>query len=493
MEVQKKYGIFRIEKIKLCDGGEAMGRLKHAFREFKNDSFDPELTEKNLAFQHSSAKDVMKAYKERVQSITTEKYKPPKNAVGLYECIVTSTAGAIPEEREYEFFEKTYQQLCRTFGEKNVLAGTSHKDETTIHTHWFITPIFNTTSVLRRTREEKKNGTCRTITQPQLNATHWTGSPTLMSELQDTMWEGIFKDFGLERGEIDLTSDRTKKKKNVRSDIRKRDLALSKKEKTLERITENQKKEGERLEEQRVSQNQRDDDFLDKKRSFQNEKAEFEKEKEGASQKAVEQYDEYMKSEKFQNADFPCLPAPESKEGVWGYHLRIRPVFDAIVSKAKQFFEQIKSLKKSHQEEIQKLKDEHQADLEKTKANAEAEKQTAVKTEVEKAVLAKAAEKDETINTLKEEIQKEKSEKEKWYTMLFRKFTIKIGGKPVEVNKGLTDAYIEKSTQLAEWENRDGDELITLGSSYKKYRVHNWKDYQREKSRPRSLDYDMSR
>ena len=85
----------------------------------------------------------MKAYKERVQSITTKKYKPPKNAVGLYECIVTSTAGAIPEEREYEFFEKTYQQLCRTFGEKNVLAGTSHKDETTIHTHWFITPIFN--------------------------------------------------------------------------------------------------------------------------------------------------------------------------------------------------------------------------------------------------------------------------------------------------------------------------------------------------------------
>ena len=197
----------------------------------------------------------MKAYKERVQSITTEKYKPPKNAVGLYECIVTSTAGAIPEEREYEFFEKTYQQLCRTFGEKNVLAGTSHKDETTIHTHW-------------------------------------TGSPALMSELQDTMWEGIFKDFGLERGEIDLTSDRTKKKKNVRSDIRKRDLALSKKEKSLERIAENQKKEGERLEEQRVSQNQRDDDFLDKKRVFQNEKAEFEQEKEGASQKAVEQYDE---------------------------------------------------------------------------------------------------------------------------------------------------------------------------------------------------------
>ena len=86
-EEQKKYGIFRIEKIKLCDGGEAMGRLKHASREFKNDSFDPKLTKKNLSFQYSSAKEVMKAYKERGQSITTEKYKLPKNAVGLYECI----------------------------------------------------------------------------------------------------------------------------------------------------------------------------------------------------------------------------------------------------------------------------------------------------------------------------------------------------------------------------------------------------------------------
>lgn len=493
MEEQKKYGIFRIEKIKLCDGGEAMGRLKHAYREFKNDSFDPELTKKNLAFQYNSAKEVMKAYKDRIQSINTEKYKPPKNAVGLYECIVTSTAGAIPEDREYEFFEKTYRQLCRTFGEKNVLAGTAHKDETTIHTHWFITPIFNTTSVLRRTREEKKNGTCRTITQKQLNATHWTGSPALMSELQDTMWEGIFKDFGLERGEIDLTSDRTKKKKNVRSDIRKRDLALAKKEKALNRVDENQKKEAKRLEEQRVSQNQRDDDFLDKKRAFQNEKADFEKQKESASQKAVEQYEDYMKSEKFQNADFPRLPNPELKEGVWAYNLRIKAFFDAIVSRAQQFLHQLKVLKKNHQEEIQKLKEEHKSDLETVKANAESEKQTAIKDAVEKAVLAKVIEKDETINSLKQEIQKEKAEKERWYTALFKKFSVKIGDKIMEVNKGLTDAYIEKSTQLAEWENRTGDELISLGTSYKKLNVRNWKDYLKAKSRPRSIDHDMSR
>lgn len=211
---KKKYGIFRIEKIKLCDGGEIMGRLKHAYREFKIDSFDPELSKLNETFKLGSSKETIKAYKERIKSITTDKYKPPKNAVGIYECIFTSTAGAIPKEREQEFFEKTLIQLSKTFGEENVLAGTVHRDETTVHTHWFITPIFNTTSILRRTKEEKKNGTFRSITQPQLNATHWTGSPALMSQLQDRMWEGVFQHFGLERGEVELTPDRKKKKRN---------------------------------------------------------------------------------------------------------------------------------------------------------------------------------------------------------------------------------------------------------------------------------------
>lgn len=489
MEEKKLFGIFRIEKVKLCDGGEIMGRLKHAFREFINDSFDPELTKYNITFFFQTAKEVMKAYKDRIKSITTEKYKPPKNAVGIYECIFTSTAGAIPKEREQEFFERTYKQLCQTFGKDNVLAGAVHRDETTVHTHWFVTPIFNTTSVLRRTKEEKENGTCRTITQPQLNATHWTGSPALMSELQDTMWEGIFKHFGLERGEVELTADRTKKKKNVRSDIKKRDLTLARKERELNCEAEKQKQEEERLAKQREEQNKRDDDFLKEKADFQKEKFDFAEEMESASKKAVEKYDEYMKSEKFQDADFPRLPIPEYKEGAYHYHLRIKPLFDAVVSKAQQFFEQIKSLKKNHQEEIEKLKDGHKSELEKTKVSAEAEKQTAVREAVE----AKSAEKDVTINSLKQEIQKEKAEKERWYTALFKKFSLKIGDKTIEVNKGLSEAYFEKCNQLDEWENRNGDELISLGTSYKKFRVHNWKDYLTAKSRPRTVDHGMRR
>ena len=489
MDEQKKYGIFRIEKVKLCDGGETMGRLKHAFREFDNDSFDPELTKNNESFLLHTAKEVMKAYKNRIKEITTDKYKPPKNSVGIYECIFTSTAGAIPKEREDEFFKRTYNQLCELFGKDNVLAGAVHRDETTVHTHWFITPIYNTTSVLRRTKEEKKNGTCRTTTLPKLNATHWTGSPTLMSELQDKMWEGIFQHFGLERGEVELTADRTKKKKNVRADIKKRDLTLARKEEALEREAEKQKIEEESLIQQAEEQLKRDEALLNEKAAFQKMKVDFEDEMETASQKAIEKYDEYIKSEKFNAADFPSLPVPEYKEGAFRYHLRIKPLFNAIVSKAKEFWGQIKSVEKRHRTEIEKLKDEHEFDLEKVKARAETEKQAAI----QKAVLAKTAENNATVNSLKQEIEKEKCEKEKWHAMLFKKFTIKIGDRPVEINQGLRDAYLEKSKQLAEWENRNGDELISLGTNYKKLHVKNWGEYVVRKVRPKVIDHGISR
>ena len=146
-------------------------------------------------------------------------------------------------------------------------------------------------------------------------------------------------------------------------------------------------------------------------------------------------------------------------------------------------------MEKRHRTEIEKLKDEHEFDLEKVKARAETEKQAAI----QKAVLAKTAENDATVNSLKEEIEKEKCEKEKWHTMLFKKFTIKIGDRPVEINQGLRDAYLEKSKQLAEWENRNGDELISLGSNYKKLHVKNWGEYVVRKVRPKVIDHSMSR
>lgn len=480
MEETKNYGIFRIEKIRLSDGGEVIGRLKHMFREFNNDSFVPELTKLNKHFLLNSSAEVMKAYKERIKSITTETYKPASNSVGCYECIFTTTAGAIPKERENEFFERSYNILCKVFGKENVLAGVSHSDETTIHSHWMITPIYNTTHMLRRTKKEKDKGIFRTRIQPQLNATHWTGSPALLSQLQDVMWAGVFKHFNLERGETALPPDRAKKKRNVRSDIRKRDVAVKQKEqsigeeqKKLEIQAQKQAEEAERLSKVEEKQNERARTLLNQAAELKEQQKKFENEMEDASEKAFVRYKELRDGEEIGNDNFPELPYPEEQETNLHYRFRIQPIVDALKYKVEYFFDQIKELRKKHQEEIEKLKEEHKADLETAKAYAESEKQTAVRI----AVQEKSDEKDITINSLKQEIQKEKAEKEKWYSALFKKFSLKIGEKTVEGDKGLAAAYIEKNNQLEEWENRDGDELINIGNNYKKVHAHNWKDF----------------
>lgn len=95
------------------------------------------------------------------------------------------------------------------------------------------------------------------------------------------------KAFGLERGEVDLTADRTKKKKNVRSDIKKRDLTLARKEREQKRIDEKQRQENKRLEKERDDQNKREEAFLKEKSAFRQEKSDFAEEIETASQKAV--------------------------------------------------------------------------------------------------------------------------------------------------------------------------------------------------------------
>ena len=500
MEEPKNYGIFRIEKIKLSDAGELMGRLKHMFREFKNSSFAPELSKLNNHFLLDSSKEVMKAYKERIKSITKETYKPASNSVGCYECIYTTTAGAIPKENENEFFERSYNTLCKVFGKENVLAGVSHSDETTIHSHWIITPIYNTVHMLRRTKKEKDKGLFRTRIQPQLNATHWTGTPALLSQLQDVMWAGVFKHFNLERGETALPPDRAKKRKNVRSDLRKRDEALKQKEKSLseeenklEIQAHNLSEEAERLSKVEEKQNERARNLLCQASEIKEQQKKVETEMKNASEKAFDKYKKLRDSEELENDKFPDLPNPENNETCFHYRFRIQPIVDALKYKIGYFVDQIKELKKKHQEEIEQLKSdlnaEHKADLEQAKTIAEEEKQNAVRI----AVQAKSDEKDITINSLKQEIQKEKSEKEKWYTTLFKKFSLKIGDKVVEEDKGLADAYIEKSNKLEEWEHRDGDELINLGNNYKKLHAHNWKDFMKLKSKAKTVVNDIVR
>lgn len=387
MSEKKLYGIFRIEKVKLSSTSALIGRAKHAFREFKEDSFDEERTANNYNIGVNNSKELLELYKKRIAGITTKTYKPPKNAVGIYEIVLTTTAGAIPAHRQKEFVNDCYTHLCRIFEKENVLCGCIHQDETTVHTHFFVTPIYATTKTLRRTRAEKENGTCRTVTKPILNATHWTGSPLLMRQLQDSMYDGIFRKYGLERGEVISKEERVKKKKNLRSNLLKKQEELDKREKRVEVNEELAKRHAQNIE------------YVI----------------ESAAKKAVDFYNNAVKSDDFETGDFEKLPEPNKNESVVTYSFRVKAIWDAFVTKTKSVIHQLE----------QKL---------------------------------------ENANSI-----------------LYKCFSIKKNGKVLHFNKGLCDAFLSNFDKLNKWENRSGDELISLGNNYKKYHANNYHEYENAK------------
>ena len=140
-------------------------------------------------------------------------------------------------------------------------------------------------------------------------------------------------------------------------------------------------------------------------------------------------------------------------------------------------------MKKEVHEKISTMKANHEAELSKVKTEAGIEKQKAVETAVKEAVQKNAEEKDGIINKLKQTVDLEKAEKEKWYNILFTKFSYKANGKNIEVNKGLTEAFFDTSKKLDEWEYRSGDELITIGNKYHRMNAGNWHEYEAGRER----------
>lgn len=313
MDEKKLYGIFRIEKVKLSSTSALIGRAKHAFREFQNDSFDEARTINNYNIGANSSKELLELYKKRIAEITTKSYKPPKNAVGIYEIVLTTTAGAIPTHRQKEFIDDCHTHLCRIFEKENVLCGCIHQDETTIHTHFFVTPIHATTKTLRRTRAEKENGTCRTVTEPILNATYWTGSPLLMSQLQDSMYDGIFHKYGLERGEVVSKKERVAKKKNVRSSLLKKQEELDKRERKVKATEEIAKRHARNIE----------NDI------------------EKAAKKAVDFYNNAVHTDDYEQGNLDKLPEPIRNESAIMYSFRVKAIWDAFVTKTKNIIQKL--------------------------------------------------------------------------------------------------------------------------------------------------------
>lgn len=203
----KNYGIFRLNKIKLSDGGALKGRIKHSWRELKDESLDKD---KCQYLKGQTAQEIFENYKKNISTLTQT---PRSNAVGSLEIVITCTKNSIPNEEQTNFMNDAKKAIEKQFGKENIIGVALHRDETTPHLHAFVTPI-----------QTMNDGT------KKLNAKNWTGGKQKMVELQNFFHKEVFPKYGLERGEAAEITQR----KNQRPKLEAKEKLLRGKEKRLD-------------------------------------------------------------------------------------------------------------------------------------------------------------------------------------------------------------------------------------------------------------------
>lgn len=166
------FAILRTAKLKTI--GNIASSLSHNYRTRKTPNADQERSRFN---EHSL--ESAQAVKDAIQERLPEKRR--SDAVLCIEHLITASpewAGWGTSE-EHDFFEVSKKWLSETYGAKNVVATTIHRDETTPHLVAYVVPLDADTG--------------------RLNAKKWLGGRHKLSNMQ-TAFANEVKNLGLERG-----------------------------------------------------------------------------------------------------------------------------------------------------------------------------------------------------------------------------------------------------------------------------------------------------
>lgn len=241
------YGIVRIQKIKVSDGGGLSKRIDHALRLHISDNVDKSRVKLDEFHGAATRKDIFQKIRERQALATTRR----KDGVGVLEVVATTT-GARESGTEEEFLAAIEKQLNELYGAENVVGWYVHRDEKEVHVHSFVVPL--ETKKVEKTRltveeeeklqekleekkikwqavpkkpdkdadakawdsykaAKKKYEKYKTDIKPILEELGISKTETLltcqkycdgkaaMSALQDLWFKNVFEQFGLERGE----------------------------------------------------------------------------------------------------------------------------------------------------------------------------------------------------------------------------------------------------------------------------------------------------
>lgn len=117
----------------------------------ENENIDPELTEENDSYfldtdgkykkcRHAS--DLVNAVENRIKFVQEHSTKPIKDDAVILRPIVTQLdIGTDDKAEEKKLFQAELDFMKERFGKDNVVGFSVHRDETSTHVHWLVTPV----------------------------------------------------------------------------------------------------------------------------------------------------------------------------------------------------------------------------------------------------------------------------------------------------------------------------------------------------------------
>jgi hypothetical protein len=214
-----KYGILRIDKIKMTAVSEVSQRARHDSREYLPEHTPGNIYEEkskyNKSFGAGSVKEILSRVSE-LQAKTT--HRPHENAVGLLEVMITMTENGVPANQVPAFLDTSKRFVEGLYGAENVVSVFYHFDEKVPHLHAFLVPLETKERYKKRTAEQRTAGIRETQTVTVLNAQKYMADRQTLTRLQDKFFDEVSSRFGLERGEPAAETHRRHEKASIRKE-----------------------------------------------------------------------------------------------------------------------------------------------------------------------------------------------------------------------------------------------------------------------------------
>lgn len=230
------YGIIRIEKIKACDKGVLVGRLKHAFREFPYENERTRNNEIHCSDEKYHQLDPKKKHWQNVldlyNAIDEGITKRRPDSVSCFECVVTCSPIEGWSDEDYKEYLKEAIEFTNRKFKQEPLAYAIHYDEKVPHLHLFYSTFEKVYAKKKQTKEEREKGVQRTEKVYQYNAKRFFGGKDKMRKFQNSFYEEVCKKFKFERGELSEDTHRTHQRITLEHEIERY--------KTLSRALEDQ-------------------------------------------------------------------------------------------------------------------------------------------------------------------------------------------------------------------------------------------------------------